>query len=133
MEADESSLLSISDPNFDVNIAYEKDTTEISQVCVNTILGITVIKPLDTPKHPPVILFYYPDSDFISPHYQSVCPRSEVNVLRTFLAESEGRQGSSIQDTFSSSLDVSEGGVGLQLTVENFDSIPVVLAEENDR
>ena len=32
MEADESSLLSISDPNFDVNIAYEKDTTEISQV-----------------------------------------------------------------------------------------------------
>ena len=92
-----------------------------------------MIKPLDTPKHPPVILFYYPDLDFISPHYQSVCPRSEVNVLRTFLAESEGRQGSSIQDTFSSSLDVSEGGVGLQLTVENFDSIPVVLAEENDR
>ena len=56
-----------------------------------------------------------------------------MNVLRTFLAESEGRQGSSIQDTFSSSLDVSEGGVGLQLTVQNFDSIPVVLAEENDR
>ena len=56
-----------------------------------------------------------------------------MNVLRTFLAESEGRQGSSIQDTFSSSLDVSEGGVGLQLTVENFDIIPVVLAEENDR
>ena len=56
-----------------------------------------------------------------------------MNVLRTFLAEIEGRQGSSIQDTFSSSLDVSEGGVGLQLTVENFDSIPVVLAEENDR
>ena len=56
-----------------------------------------------------------------------------MNVFRTFLAESEGRQGSSIQDTFSSSLDVSEGGVGLQLTVENFDNIPVVLAEENDR
>ena len=56
-----------------------------------------------------------------------------MNVLRTFLAEIEGRQGSSIQDTFSSSLDVSEGGVGLQLTVENFDNIPVVLAEENDR
>ena len=27
------------------------------------------------------------DLDFISPHYQSVCPRTEVNVLRTILTE----------------------------------------------
>ena len=32
MEADESSLLSLSDPNFDIRIEYENDNTEISQV-----------------------------------------------------------------------------------------------------
>ena len=97
---------------------------------VYTGLGITLIKPLDTPKHPPVILFYYSDSDFVSPHYQSVRPRSEVNVLRTFLTETDGSQAM-IQDTFSTSLDVSDRGLGPKLTVENFDNIPVML--DNDR
>ena len=53
-----------------------------------------------------------------------------MNVLRTFLTETDGSQAM-IHDTFSTSLDVSNIGLGPRLTVENFDSIPGML--DNDR
>ena len=96
----------------------------------NSGLGITFIKALNKPQHPPIFLFYYPDSDFISPHYQSVRPRSEVNVLRTFLTESESSQ---VTSQLSSGLDVFYRGPEIQFTEENSDSIPIVLADEDCR
>ena len=44
------------------------------------VSGVTTIKPLISAKHQPIHLFCFSDSDFISPHYQSVWPRSEHDI-----------------------------------------------------
>ena len=50
-------------------------------------LGITIIKSLEKPRHKPVFLFCFSESDFQNPHYQSVRPNREENVLLTFQFE----------------------------------------------
>ena len=43
------------------------------------VSGVTTIKPLISAKHQ-IHLFAFEDSDFISPHYQSVWPRTEQDL-----------------------------------------------------
>lgn len=44
---------------------------------VHQDLGLTVIKSLEKCGHEPLYLFYYSETDFSSPHFQSIYPRCE--------------------------------------------------------
>ena len=48
---------------------------------IHQSLGVSVIKCLKETVHKPLFLAAFSESDFISPHYQSVFPRSENNDL----------------------------------------------------
>ena len=46
-------------------------------------LGFTLIKSFDKPKHEPMYLFVFSESDFSPAHYQSIRPNQEENVILT--------------------------------------------------
>ena len=73
--------------------------TAIRESSIHKGFGITVIKALERPKHEPLFLFLFSESDFFTPHYQSVRPITEDNVLATFLAASNERTASTIDTT----------------------------------
>ena len=80
--------------------------------------GITIIKSLEKPRHEPLFLFLFSESDFTTPHYQSVRPTNEDNVLSTFLEANNDARPSIVSS--SSILEVTEG---------NINEIPVVVDE----
>ena len=47
--------------------------------------GLTVIRPLTAIKHKPLFLFAYSESDFYSPHYESVWPNNNESDLSRYL------------------------------------------------
>ena len=49
----------------------------------NTTLGYTIIKTENRTSSEPIYLFYFSDSESKSPHYQSVRPATEDNILRS--------------------------------------------------
>ena len=49
--------------------------------------GITKIQPLSEARHDPLYMFAFSDSDFISPHYESVWPK-DPTFPPTFLPSS---------------------------------------------
>ena len=73
--------------------------TAFRESSIHKGFGITVIKALERPKHEPLFLFLFSESDFFTPHYQSVRPITEDNVLATFLAASNERTASTIDTT----------------------------------
>lgn len=95
--------------------------TAFRESSIHQGFGITVIKALERPKRGPLFLFLFNESDFFTPHYQSVRPITEDNVLATFLAASDERTVSTINTTST----LSQGSV-LEITEENFSAIPVV-------
>ena len=52
-------------------------------------LGFTLIKSFEKPEHPPLFLFVYSESDFSTPHYQSIRPNRAENVLLSYLRENQ--------------------------------------------
>ena len=72
-------------------------------------LGVTIIKSQVKPKNDPLFVFLFSESDFQSPHFQSIRPKSDDNVLSTFLSSNnidESRSclevtGQTIQDILS--------------------------------
>ena len=48
---------------------------------IHQSLGVTIIKCMKDTVHKPLFLAAFSESDFISPHYQSVFPRTESNDL----------------------------------------------------
>ena len=53
----------------------------------NPVRGIMKIQPMLEPRNDPFYLFAYSDSDFISPHYESVWPK-DPTFPPTFLPSS---------------------------------------------
>ena len=51
------------------------------------VRGITKIQPLSEARHDPLYMFAFSDSDFISPHYESVWPK-DPTFPPTFLPSS---------------------------------------------
>ena len=49
----------------------------------NTTLGYTIIRAEKRTSSEPLYLFYFSDSEFKNPHYQSVRPATEDNILRS--------------------------------------------------
>ena len=47
----------------------------------NTTLGYTIIRAEKRTSSEPLYLFYFSDSEFKNPHYQSVRPATEDNIL----------------------------------------------------
>ena len=89
-------------------------------------LGITVIKP----HHKPVFLFCFSESDFYSPHYQSVRPNREENVLLTFLSYNantidEGRNSILQESCTESRLEMQDGS-----WTESINNIDILVSEE---
>ena len=63
--------------------------------------GITIIRSIQKPKHAPLYLFYYSESDFSNPHFQSIFPRSQDNVVKIFIAQNDDRVSLSLSLTHS--------------------------------
>ena len=90
-------------------------------------LGITIIKSLEKPRHKPVFLFCFSESDFQNPHYQSVRPNREENVLLTFLSSNtktiDGSRSSILQEScVGSRLEMEDGS-----WTESIDNIEVLV------
>ena len=83
-------------------------------------LGITVIKSIKKPQYDPLYMFLFSESDFKEPHYQSVRPIDDDNVLVTFLKENL-----EIRDC-----NMTEASC-LELTEESLDNIPVDVIDES--
>ena len=64
----------------------------------NPVRGITKIQPMLEPRNDPFYLFAYSDSDFISPHYESVWPK-DPTFPPTFLPSSILPPSIAIDDT----------------------------------
>ena len=93
-------------------------------------LGITIIKSLEKPRHKPVFLFCFSESDFQNPHYQSVRPNREENVLLTFLSSNtktiDGSRSSILQEScVGSRLEMEDGS-----WTESIDNIEVLVSED---
>ena len=92
-------------------------------------LGITVIKCFEKPRHTPVFLFCFSESDFNSPHYQSVRPIREENVLLTFLSSNastiDERRNPILQESCTESRLEMEDGSWTEST-----NIEIVVSEE---
>ena len=77
----------------------------------NTTLGYTIIKSENRTSSEPIYLFYFSDTDFKSPHYQSVRPATEDNILRSLRCQDgsllESRPEPIMQSTAVSFLDPS--------------------------
>ena len=82
----------------------------------NRDLGITIIWCIKKTKHEPLYLFYYSESDFSSPHFQSIFPRSSDNVVKQYLVQNDDR--GSLTDSAS---------VVVNLTEESLQDIPIVM------
>ena len=53
----------------------------------NTTLGYTVIRAEKRTSSEPLYLFYFSDTEFKNPHYQSVRPATEYNILRSIRSQ----------------------------------------------
>ena len=62
------------------------------------VRGITKIQPLSEARHDPLYMFAFSDSDFISPHYESVWPK-DPTFPPTFLPFSILPPSIAIEDT----------------------------------
>ena len=54
----------------------------------NTTLGYTVLRAEKRTSSEPLYLFYFSDSEFRNPHYQSVRPATEDNILPSLRSSS---------------------------------------------
>ena len=54
------------------------------QAGLDPVSGVTTIKPLVPPKHQAIHLFQFSESDFISAHYESVFPRTDMSIPPAF-------------------------------------------------
>ena len=95
---------------------------------IHQSLGVSVIKCLKETVHKPLFLAAFSESDFISPHYQSVFPRSENNDLI-------GRISLPLP---SPSLPPPESLAPLEdevfvLTEENINDVPIVVTDDHSR
>ena len=59
------------------------------ETAVHQGLGFTLVTSFKKPSHGPLYLFHYSESDFASPHYQSIRPKSVENVFKTYLEENQ--------------------------------------------
>ena len=55
----------------------------------NTTLGYTVIRAEKTTSSEPLYLFYFSESEFENPHYQSIRPATEDNILPSLRCQDE--------------------------------------------
>ena len=83
-------------------------------------LGITVIKSIKKPQYDPLYMFLFSESDFKEPHYQSVRPIDDDNVLVTFLKENLEIRNCNMTEASC-----------LELTEESLDNIPVDVIDES--
>ena len=77
----------------------------------NKTLGYTIIRTEKRTTSEPLYLFYFSDTEFKSPHYQSVRPATENNILRSLRCQDgsllESRPEPIMQSTAVSFLDPS--------------------------
>ena len=59
------------------------------ETAVHQGLGFTLVTSFKKPSHGPLYLFHYSESDFASPHNQSIRPKSVENVFKTYLEENQ--------------------------------------------
>ena len=59
------------------------------ETAVHQGLGFTLVTSFKKPSHGPLYLFHFSESDFASPHYQSIRPKSAENVFKTYLEENQ--------------------------------------------
>ena len=93
-------------------------------------LGITIIKSFEKPRHNPVFMFCFSESDFQNPHYQSVRPNREENILRTFLSSNsdtiDGSRNPILQESFlESRLEMEDGS-----WTESINNIEILVSED---
>ena len=83
-------------------------------------LGISVIKSIKKPQHDPLYIFLFSESDFKEPHYQSVRPVDDNNVLVTFLKENLEIRDCNMTESSR-----------LEITEESLDNIPIDVIDES--
>ena len=84
--------------------------------------GITIIWSREKSKYEPFYLFYYSESDFSSPHFQSIFPRSSDNLLKTYLRQNDDRGSLSLPLSLTHS-----ASAMINLTEESLQDIPIVM------
>ena len=93
------------------------------------VRGITKIQPLSEARHDPLYMFAFSDSDFISPHYESVWPK-DPTFPPTFLPSSilppslrPSSLGIEVADVIN--LEDTDMSGNLQVTEENIEDIQI--------
>ena len=85
-------------------------------------VGITIIRSIEKNKREPLYLFYYSESDFCNPHFQSIFPRCRDNVVKTYLEQNDDRVSLSHSEPHP---------VSFSLTEESIQDIPIVLESQS--
>ena len=107
---------------------------------IHQSLGVTVIKCMKETVHKPIFLAAFSESDFLSPHYQSVFPRTENNdLIRRIslpLPAPSLPPPQVFEDRSFSSLPLSLGPLEDEvfvLTEENINDVPIVVTDDPSR
>ena len=95
----------------------------------DSVRGITKIQPLFETRNGPLYLFAYSDSDFISPHYESVWPKDPTFLPSSILPPSLRPSSLGIEVADVINLEDTEMSGNLQVTEENIEDIQIVVQE----